>query len=72
MGCLTVSTALDKGDLNITYDIDKGDLDLWWDMKPTMTIDVALICSVGDYDNVLFHVDGPLLVKDGYLLVQKT
>ena len=65
VGCLTLTHSLDKGDLALSFDLDKGDL----------RVDVALICAVDtsiyDYDNVLFHINGPLLVRNGYLLVQK-
>ena len=65
VGCLTLTHSLDKGDLALNFDLDKGDI----------RVDVALICAVDtsiyDYDNVLFHINGPLLVRNGYLLVQK-
>lgn len=60
MECVTT-----VGCLTLTHNLDKGDI----------RVDVALICEVGtsiyDYDNVLFHINGPLRVRNGYLLVQK-
>lgn len=63
VGCLTLTHSLDKGDLALNFDLDKGDI----------RVDVALICAVDTsiYDNVLFHINGPLRVRNGYLLVQK-
>lgn len=62
MGCLTLNTVLDKGDLHLDYSLDKGDL----------RVSLSLICTVGDYENVLFHVNGPLLVREGYLFIQNS
>lgn len=58
MECVTT-----LGCLTLTHNLDKGDI----------RVDVALICEVGTsiYNNVLFHINGPLLVRNGYLLVQK-
>lgn len=65
VGCLTLTHSLGKGDLALNFDLDKGDI----------RVDVALICAVDtsiyNYDNVLFHINGPLRVRNGYLLVQK-
>ncbi len=65
MGCLTITHSVDTGDFEVLRTVDRGSLD----------VQFSLICSVGrgseEYDDVLFHVNGPLLVRNGYLLVQK-
>lgn len=65
MGCLTITHSVDIGDFEVLHTVDRGSLD----------VQFSLICSVSEggieYDDVLFHVTGPLLVSNGYLLVQK-
>lgn len=74
MGCLTLTYRLDRGDLSQTHSLDRGDLTLSSRMDSgDLSVTVGMICTVGDYDNVLFHAGGgPLIVVDGYLLVRTT